>query len=595
MLDLIRKKQKSFIIKIVFWTIIAAFIGTIFLVWGKGSDSSGSPSSMAVSVNGEEVAYESYQRAYSNLYNLYQNIYRERFTPEMERRLGLREQALEMVIEQKLLAQEAKSRGVKVTKAEIVDTIASIPAFQENGVFNRDRYLEVLRYQRMTPDAFEASQRQQLLIDKTVSQIQADVNITPEDIEEEFRRRNEEIALGYVALSPGLLEEQVAISEDELANWFAENREQFRVPEKISLRYLEFEPERYLDQVTLSEEELERYYRRHLTEFEIPEQVEASHILIRVPEDAGDEAIEEKRALAENVRGEVQSGEDFAELARKHSEDQGSAEQGGNLGYFARGIMVPAFEEAAFGLEPGEVSEIVRTPFGFHIIKVTGRLEAGIKPLDDVLEQVEQGLRQEKARQMAIEKAMDAYNLNRRDGSIAAAAETNDMEVKETGLFARDEPAGDLGMVPEVAETAFSHEQGVLAKPAVLDQGIYLFSVKEHQPSRLPDLEEVRARAEQALRERKARRLAEEKAQAILTALKNGKNLSEVAQAEDLEIETTGAFSRPFDAFIPGLGNNASLVEAAFELEAIALRRPRSTSSRTDMSLQYSKSTRQRI
>lgn len=567
MLDLIRKKQRSFIIKIVFWTIIAAFVGTIFLVWGRGSDPSGAPSSVAVTVNGDKIAYESYQRAYSNLYNLYQNIYRERFTPEMERRMGLRQQALEMVIEQTLLVQEAKRRGVKITEAELVESIASVPAFQENGAFSRDRYLEVLRYQRMTPDAFEKSQRQQLLIDKTMGLIQGDTNISPEDVEEEFRRRNEEVELDYVALTPGLLEDQVKISEEEIASWFEKNHEQFRIPEKIALRYIEFQPARYREDVTFTEEELERYYRRHLTEFEIPEQVEASHILIKVPEGAEEAEVEKKRALAEKVREEVRSGEDFAELAREYSDDKGSAEQDGSLGYFVRGVMVPAFEEAAFGLEPGQVSEVVRTPFGFHVIKVTGRIEAGVEPLADVLDQVQEGLRREKARQLAIEKAMDAYNLNRKDGSIATAAEANDLDIKETGLFAQGEAIDGIGNLPELAETAFTLNQGELAKPAILDRGIYLFTVKERQPSRLPDLEDVRAKAEQALRSQKALDLAQKKAEEILADLKEGKKLSATAEDENLRVEKTGLFSRSFEAFIPRLGNNEALANAAFDLE----------------------------
>lgn len=567
MLELIRKKQRSFIIKIVFWTIIAAFVGTIFLVWGRGSDPSGAPSSVAVEVNGDEIAYETYQRAYSNLYNLYQNIYRERFTPEMERRMGLRQQALDMVIEKALLAQEAKRRGVKVSEAELVDSIASVPAFQENGVFSRERYLEVLRYQRMTPDAFEKSQRQQLLIDKTMKLIQGDIEVSPEEVAEEFRRRNEEVELAYLALTPDLFKDRVKISEEELSDWFAENREQFRIPERIALRYIEFEPARYLDEVTFTEEELERYYRRHLAEFEIPEQVEASHILIKVPEGAEETEVEEKRALAEKVREEVQGGQDFAELARKYSDDKGSVEQGGSLGYFARGVMVPAFEEAAFSLEPGQVSEVVRTPFGFHVIKVTGKIEADIEPLADVLDQVKEGLRREKARQLAIEKAMDAYNLNRKDGGIAAAAETSNLEVNETDLFARGEAIPGLGRVKELTETAFNLDPGELAKPAILDQGIYLYAVKEREPSRLPALEDVRAEAEQVLRAQKAQDLAQKKAEEILAALKEGKKLAAIAESQDLKTEKTGLFSRSFEAFIPRLGNNEALADAAFELE----------------------------
>ncbi|MFA5517598.1 MAG: SurA N-terminal domain-containing protein, partial [Desulfuromonadales bacterium] len=203
MLDLIRRKQKSILVKVVFWTIIAAFVGTIFLVWGKGADqgSAGDPET-AATVNGTRISYNEYQSAYSNLYRLYQDVYREKFTPELEGTLGLRQQALDALVEQTLLRQEAKRLGLKVSQQELVGSIAEIPAFQENGSFSRELYLQVLNAQRLNPEAFETMQKHQLLVEKLREKIEADVSVDDAAVAQEYRNRNEKINLLFLRFSP---------------------------------------------------------------------------------------------------------------------------------------------------------------------------------------------------------------------------------------------------------------------------------------------------------------------------------------------------------------------------------------------------------
>lgn len=568
MLDFIRKKQKTLLVKVVFWTIIAAFVGTIFLVWGKGSDSVQDPAATALVINGEKLSLDAFQRTYGNLYNLYQSLYRDQFTPQMERSLGLRQMAADRLIEQTLLAQEAKRRGIKVTRDELIASIAEIAAFHEDGVFNRQRYLQVLNYQRITPDEFETSQQRQLLINKVIDDIQKDVVVTDEEIQNEFRNRNEEINLSFVTFAPPLYENRVQVDDEQLREWFSQRREDFRQPEAVALRYLEFTPARYRDQVSFDDAEIERYYRRHLDQFEVREQVQASHILIRVAEDADEKTLAARLERAQKVQSELKAGKDFAELARIYSDDEASAVKGGELGYFPRGVMVPAFEQAAFALRPGELSDLVRTPFGFHIIKVTGYIEAGIRPMEDVVEQVKNGLREDKARQLATEKAMDAYNLNRRDGDLETAARANDLGIKETGFFTRGGAIDGIGESAEITNAAFALNPGELARPVVLPQGVFLFTVKEKRPSRLPELAEVRAEAQAAYRREKSVDLARQAAENFLAGLSEGGSFDERARKDNLKVEETGLFSRSFDNFIPRLGNDESLFNAAFALES---------------------------
>ncbi len=568
MLDLIRKKQKSVLIKVVFWTIIAAFVGTIFLVWGKGSRGPGG-TGVAIKVNGDKITFEEFRSVYENLRRAYQNVYRERFNSEMEKQLQLGRQAREGLIDQTLLLQEAERLDIKVSKKELVEAIANIPAFMRDGAFDRDQYLKVLQYERLTPEQFEEQQRRQMLIEKVREEIEKNAAVTAEEIDAEFRKRNEKVNLAFVRVAPALYESKVEVTDKALEDYYDAHREEFRVAEKATLRYVKFDPDQYLKDLTLSDEDLQSYYRRHQEQFDVPEQVKASHILFRISADADEDMRRKKRQLAEKVLAEVRAGDgkNFAELARRYSDDAGSAVQGGSLGYFPHGTMVPAFEEAAFALEPGQISDVVETSFGLHIIKCEGRIEAGIKPLAEVLDQVKKGLAAEQARQMAMDKAMSAYSKHRQTGDLAAAAEENGLTVEETGAFGRGEPIAGIGNAPEVNAAAFRLKAGELARPVVLPQGIYLLALKERIESTIPELQAVRSAVERAYRREQSGELARKAAEQLLADLKGGKTLRQLVKSTLLQVEETGLFARTYGTYVPNIGSSAELAAAAFELD----------------------------
>jgi peptidyl-prolyl cis-trans isomerase D len=569
MLDLIRKKQKSLLLKVIFWTIIATFAFTGYMAFGDGESRRGPTGGVAATVNKTQIGFDEYQMAYSNLYSLYQNIYREQFTPALEKELRLRQQALDALIEQTLLLQEGERLGIKTTQKELVDSIAQIPVFQENGSFSRDLYLQVLAYQRLTPETFENMQKRQLLVDKVRAQIQAGVTVSEQDVEEEYRNRQEQVNLAFLRFSPASRERRAQLDESALNDFFAEQREQYRSPEQVSLSYIVFDPALYQNDVVVAEEDLQRFYRRNLDLFEVAEQVHARHILLAVPGDASAKERQQKREQAEKLLIQAREGADFAELARKHSQDPGSAAKGGDLGFFRRGMMVQSFENAAFSLTAGQISEVVESPFGYHLIRVEAVESGGLRPLGEVKGQVEEGVRAEKARQLAFEKAMDTYNIHRKNKDLAAAAKSVDLQIWETGLFGRHEPADGLGS-PQITATAFALEKGELARPVNLPGGTVLFALKERRESRLPDLAEVRAEVESAFRKVQALALAEQDAAKALARLRQGETASIVARAFSEKAEETGLFSRAQGAFIPRIGTSEELARAAFTLTAEA-------------------------
>jgi len=566
MLDFVRSKKKSLIIKVVFGLIILSFVIGYAMLTSPGDDSQGGQPNVAVTVNGKAVPFAEFQAAYSNLYQLYQNIYQEQFTPTLERQLKLVQKSLDGVINQTLLLDEAKRQGVSVGKQELIDAIAKIPAFQQDGLFSKDRYLQVLAAQRLTSEEFEELQRRDLLVGKVRERLQQNVSVDEGEIIQEYRNAQEKVELEVVRFAPTAFEAQVRVSETDLAAFFEARQEDFRTPERIALNYIELAPQRFLDQVTYEERELETFYRRHLDRFETPELAHAAHILVRVPEQAGESVRQQKRALAERLLGEARTGKDFATLAREFSDDKGSAANGGDLGSFTRGTMVPAFEQAAFSLKPGEISSLVETQFGFHIIKLVALTEAKVQPLAEVTDEIKSALRADKARQLAFEKAMDLYNVNRKGGTLEAAARSADLKIQHTGLFARDEAALAFGRNQEVINAAFLLGDGELARPLTTDRGVILFALKERVPSRIPTLAEARAQVEQAYRREQARNLAKAAAERLLSVARAGGGLSGPARSAGQQVETTGPFTRSFIPFVPKVGTSEELAKGAFAL-----------------------------
>ena len=566
MLDLIRKKQKSAIVKFVFWAIIATFVGTIFLVWGKGRGKDGSDADYAVKVDSVKVSMSDYQTAVSNLYRFYQNLYKEQFTPALEKQIGIPRQAVNQLVDQTLMMQEADRLGIEVSDQEVVDSIAAIPAFQDNGVFNKNRYLDVLRYQRLTPEEFESQQERALLLQKVRDEMEAGVKVTDADVENEYKQQNLEIDLSFIKLQPSQFESKVKVTDADLETYYTDNQEKFRTPEKVSLNYILFEPKNYMADVTVNDKDMEKYYRRHLDEFEIPEQVRASQILIAVPRNADSKTIEEKRALATKVLDEARAGKDFAELVKTYSDDTRSIARNGDLGYFGRGTMMPSFEEAAFNTKPGQIADLVRTSYGYHIIKVTEHLQASIKPLANVLPEVEAGVRKEQAQQLAFEKAMDAYNINRKGGDLAAAAKEDKLTVKDTDLFTMQGPAGPFGNNQDLISSAFTLQPGELARPLNLPEGVVLMALKERVPSAIPQLQDVRAEVEKAYRAEQSVILAQQAADEALKEIKDGKSLGSIAKKYGTKVEETGLFAKSFGSFVPHIGNSEELLTAAFNL-----------------------------
>ena len=275
--------------------------------------------------------------------------------------------------------------------------------------------------------------------------------IADQEVEQEYRRRNDKVKLALVTFPADTFKPDVTATDTEVASYFEAHKESFRIPEKRKIRYLLVDVEALRAKVTVAQADIERAYTDNITQYTTPEQIRASHILLKT-EGKDDAAV---KTRAEALLKQARSGADFADLAKKNSEDEGSAAKGGDLDFFGRGRMVPEFDTAAFALKAGEISELVKTQYGYHIIKLVEKKEGASRPLADVRQQLTDQIAVERAQTQAADLAQSLQSQITKAADLDTAAAARGLKVEESGYFGREEPILSLGASPEVAARAF--------------------------------------------------------------------------------------------------------------------------------------------
>lgn len=431
-----------------------------------------------------------------------------------ESRLAL----LDSLVSQRLLAEAALRGGLSISDGALRDTIAAVPAFQGEGGFSRSNYEALLRAQNMTPLTFETRLRQDMALAQLTEGIRGSAlasHTVTERLEGILAERRE-VQESLVAAQPFLA--QVKVSEAQVQAYYDANPAEFRVPERVRAEYLVLSAEALGRREPVDEAELKAAYEARASQYQVAEQRRASHILVPTEEEA-------KKIVTELRKNPAR----FAELAKKQSQDPGSAANGGDLGLFGRGMMVPAFEEAAFSLKQGEISAPVKSDFGWHVIRVTGVQPAKSRPFAEVRAELAAELaRQQGARRFA--EAAEAFSnmVYEQSDSLKPAAERFKLTVQTSGWVARAAPPAEAGVLanPKLVGALFADDavkarrntDAVEVAPNVLVAA----RVVEHQPATQKKLEEVRADIEKHLRAEEAARLAQQAGEAKLAALRNG-------------------------------------------------------------------------
>jgi peptidyl-prolyl cis-trans isomerase D len=531
----------------------------------RDSGAPGAPNGMVARVDGHEITVDEFRRAYLGQLQMYRGAYGGNVSEQMLKQMGLDQQVLQQMVDEQAAVDEAGKQGLEVTDAELAQRILTLPAFQENGQFvGQQRYAAVLRMQRppMTTDEFEQNLRRSLVVDKLRAALTGWITIDDRDVEQEFQRRNEKVKLDLVNFPADKFRSAVTVTDADLAPYFEAHREQYRIGEKRKIRYVLLDVETLRAKVTVTPREIERNYNENSELYSTPEQVRASHILFKT---AGKNEAE-VRAKAEQVLKQVKEGGDFAALAKKNSDDEASAKNGGDLDFFSRGKMVPEFDAAAFSLEPGQISDLVKSQYGFHIIKVTDKKPASTRPLDEVRPQIAEELGWQAAQAKAADEAAAMEKTIQKPGDLDKVAAANGLKVLESGFFTRDEPILGIGPSPQAAAEAFDLPVGQVSSAVRVSRGYVFLTVIATQPPRLPRLDEVKDRVREDVTKEKAKELARQKALAVAATLRGAPDFAKAAKAAGVEVKTTEVVPR--GSPLPDLGVSPQVDKAVFTLPA---------------------------
>jgi len=524
---------------------------------------SAAPNAVVATVEGRDIKVSDFQRAYNQQVQAYRQAYGGNLDDQMLRQLGVEQRVLSQMIDEESVLAEADRLGIKVTDAELRERIVRLPAFQDNGQFIGDqRYRQILAAQAppIAVDDFERELRRQLQSEKLRAALTAWVAVTDEEVDAEYRRRNEKVKVDLVLFNADAFKAGLAPSDAEITAYFEQNKAKYRIPEKRRVRYLHADAATLRDRVTVSEADARKRYTDTIAQFQQPEQVRVSHILLKT--EGKDEAA--VRQQAERVLAEVRSGGDFAALAAKYSEDEASKAKGGDLDFFARGAMVKEFDEAAFGLEPGQTSGLVKSPYGFHIIRATGKRPAATQPYEAVSAQIIDQLKWERAQQEVQRLVEDLDKEIDDPADIDRVAQARGLTAADSPLFSKDEPVPGLGFAPEVTAKAFELEAGKVSDALRTPQGAAFITVIDVQAAHDAQFSEVRDRVREDVINARAAALAKDRAAALAGAFKA--DFAAAARSAGVPVQSSEMIAR--GAAFPEVGVSVPVETAAFALPA---------------------------
>ncbi len=543
--------------------IVGVFIGTIFLVWGRGSSgTTKSERSVAAWVGTAEIPYSEYLRAHDSRLEFYRRFYPGIPANDLEKRFRIKKGALDSSIARRLLLDEARRMGLVAGDDEIAAKVRETAAFQENGVFDPKKYREVLMASGIKTTAYEDDVRGELLAGKVRALVQEPVQVAEDDAFEEFRRDKEKVRLSLVILPPSAPAAGATVPLQEARRVFDADPAKYTRPERARFAYVAVLAKDFQPASPASEAELKAYYEQNTSEFKTERSVHARHILFRLAEGAAPDEEKKIRDRAEFVLGKAKAGADFGALAREFSQDSTGA-AGGDLGWFSAGQMDPTFEQAAFALGTGKVSELVRTKFGFHIIKVEEVREAGTPAFEQVRAEVARKSAAASARSAVagrVEQINDALGTS----DLEAVASKFGMTVRTTELVPREGPLPGPASRPEVAESLFALAEGEVSELLRQGDDYWVYRMLAKRPAAVPTFEEARADVERELLGTQSRERSLGEGRLRLEDLRRGESPQSIAGKAKGEIRESAYFTQR--DFVAEAGVKGELLQGAFAL-----------------------------
>ncbi len=561
MLEGIRRYQYSWQVQATF-----AFLALTMAFWGFGGGGLFNTVHPIATVNGQQILGDQVDREATQLRATLQQVYGAN-AQEVLKSINVRQEAVERLIEEQLIGDEARHLGISISDEALQDKIAKEPVFQRDGQFDFDTYQEVLRDNNLLPAEYEGEERDRMIADTLRNMIDSGVQVSDDEARHDYNLANEKIGLRYVEFASTDFVGKISPSEAQISDYYKKNSEQFREPARIKLAYIHYDPLVLAAKYTPPDKEVEAYYKNNAKErFTHPDEVHAAHILIAVPAGATAKEKAAAKTKALNVLKQAQAGGDFVKLAAKYSDDTSNKLQGGDLGSFGRGQMVKPFEDAVFAMKPGQIA-LVETQFGFHVVKLEASTPAHIDTLAEAKPKIIDEMRTQAGAKLGRSAAQEDLEAALSGDKLEDLAKKRGIDVIETPLFAQGEPAGGLEQDQQLMEAAFKLDAGQVA--LVPEKGApYVIKLLVRQPSRIPPLKEIEAQVRDAVIRTTAQADASAQAQKILATIKNPADLDKAAAANNLAVKNVDPFVRA-DRTVPGIGEFPEVTDAAADVPVI--------------------------
>ncbi|HEV2470439.1 MAG TPA: peptidyl-prolyl cis-trans isomerase [Candidatus Sulfotelmatobacter sp.] len=553
--------------------LICAAMVIAFVPGGLGSELTGTPGKGVVAkVAGNDVTVDEVRDTAKQM--LQQQM--PQGGPNMNMLLPFfAQRAAEQLITRQALIVQAQRMGLRVTPAEVRDELEHgryAATFFPNGNFiGQVEYEDMLSRANLTPVKFEESVGDDILLNKLEALVAGTTGVSEAEIHDQFVKQNTKVKFDYAVLKQDDIKKGLHPTDEELKAYYESHKASYAnsIPEKRKIKYAVLDTAKVENSVQVTPEDLRAYYDQHREEYRVPEQVKVSHILIKTPLPGPDGKVDEKgvaeaQQRAEDILKQLKSGANFEELAKKYSEDPGSAKQGGSLGWIGRGQTVPEFEKAAFSLPVGQISGLVKSSYGFHIIRVEGKQDAHLKPLDEVKDTIEPILKHQKAQQIVQNKAQDMVDQARKQGLDAAAA-AQGVPVITSDFFGRKDMLPGLGPSTQFMDAVFTTEENAKPDVAPTSQGFAVFQLLAIKPPSTPTFEEIRSKVEEEFKNERSSVLLSQKVQELSDRAKAEHDLKRAAKELGAAYKTSD-FVLP-DGQVPDIGSMSGQASVAFNMK----------------------------
>ncbi len=518
-------------------------IALAFALWGVGNYGFTGTSAIAL-VNGDEIPMQEIRRAYQNQIAQYQQVYPE-LPPELEQQV--RNQVLQGMVRDEVLSQHTRKAGYRIGDKQLEVYVKNIPTFQDQGQFSLDLYRTRLSLQGIDPKYFEEQIRRFMRVNQLEQALVQTAFVTPDQIEHRARLEREQRRVAWAKIGADQVADQVSVSDEEVAEHYADNPDSYMRPESVDIEYIEINADAIAAGRAVSDDDLREYYAQEIAagRFVAPAERRARHILVAVDDDTDDSAA---RDLAGKLLERLQAGEDFAALAQEASDDPGSAPEGGDLGWAQSDAYVGPFADALFAMQEGELSGLVRTDFGYHIIRLDGIRGGEPKSFDELYDELKAELSRKWAEDEFFELTETAADLSfENPDSLEPIAAQLGLEIRRLDGLTRA-PGEGLAGSRTVIDAAFSdrvveeRENSDVLQPD--EQTRVVLRVVEHRPRAVRPLEEVAVEIRAELERERARELARERGETLLARVRDGQPLAEAAAEVEAEYHEPGAYRR---------------------------------------------------